>query len=210
MFSTSVIRRLAPSEEMFAQSQTFFACTVHLRGPVDVEAMGLAFDTLLQAHPVLAGHLDKRPDGLHDIVVDDLVPPGIWIEDVGGTASGVRLDQGAALANLRLKVGEGRADLTLYTHHCLTDAQHHLALLCELFTFYAGAVGSGYVEPVFAQPAPEPLEAVLESRGIRRRSGSGFERLMEAMFAYDPPLPDEARRAAIRPSRRWSPLPLAR
>ena len=39
MFSTSVIRKLAPSEEMFAQSQTFFGGTVHLRGPVDVDAM---------------------------------------------------------------------------------------------------------------------------------------------------------------------------
>jgi phenolphthiocerol/phthiocerol/phthiodiolone dimycocerosyl transferase len=194
MFSTSVIRKLAPSEEMFAQSQTYFACTVHLRGPVDVEAMRLAFDTLLQAHPVLAGHLDKRPDGLHHIVVDDLVHPGIWVEDVGGTGADVRLDQGAALANLRLKVAEGRADLTLYTHHCLTDAQHHLGLLWELFTLYADAVGRGYLEPVVAQPAPEPLEAVLESRGIRRQSRSGFERLMEAMFAYD--LPPSGRNAA--------------
>ena len=196
MFSTSVIRKLAPSEEMFAQSQTFFACTVHLRGPVDVEALGLAFDMLLQAHPVLAGHLDKRPDGLHDIVVDDLVHPGIWVADVDETALEVHLDQGAALANLRLKVGEGLADLTLYTHHCLTDAQHHLALLCELFTFYADAVGSGHVEAVFAQPAPEPLETVLESRGVRRQSRSGFERLMDSYeaehFAYD----EGARRVA--------------
>jgi phenolphthiocerol/phthiocerol/phthiodiolone dimycocerosyl transferase len=185
MFSTSVIRKLAPSEEMFAQSQTFFGGTVHLRGQLDVEAMRLAFDTLLQAHPVLAGHLDKRPDGLHHIVVDDLVHPGIWVEDVGGTPSNVRLDQNVTLANLRVKVAEGQADLTLYTHHCLTDGQHHVGLLWELFTFYAEAVGSGYVDPVLAQPAPAPLETVLESRGIRKQSRSGFERLTEAMFAYD-------------------------
>jgi len=83
MFSTSVIRKLAPSEEMFAQSQTFFACTVHLRGPVDVEALGLAFDMLLQAHAVLAGHLDKRPDGLHDIV------HGHGLDECGRSADGV-------------------------------------------------------------------------------------------------------------------------
>jgi hypothetical protein len=185
MFPTSVIRKLAPSEEMFAQSQTFFGGTVHLSGPVDVDAMSLAFDTLLRAHPVFAGHLEKGPDGLHHIAVDELLHQGIWVVDREGPSSRMRLDQGAALANLALKVADGGAELTLYTHHCLTDGQHHLGLLWELFTWYTDAVCTGSIEPVEAQPAPEPLEVVLEKRGIGKQSRSGFERLMEAMFAYE-------------------------
>jgi len=79
MFPTSVIRKLARSEEMFAQSQTYFGATVVMSGPVDVDAMSVAFDTLLQAHPVLAGHLERGPDGLHQIVVDDFMHPGLWV-----------------------------------------------------------------------------------------------------------------------------------
>ena len=76
---TSVIRKLARSEELFAQSQTFFGSTIQMSGAIDIDAMTVAFETLLQAHPVLAGHLERGPDGLHQIVVDDLVHPGIWV-----------------------------------------------------------------------------------------------------------------------------------
>jgi hypothetical protein len=188
MFSTSVIRKLAPSEEMFAQSQTFFGASVQLSGAVDVEAMSDAFDTLLQAHPVLAGHLERGSDGLHHIAVDDLLHPGIWVVGEGDLPSPrMRLDQGAALANLRLKLTDGRPELTLYTHHSLTDGQHNMRLLEELFSWYTDAVCTGRVEPVIAEPAPEPLEVLLEQRGIRKQSRSGFERFMPAMFAYELP-----------------------
>jgi phenolphthiocerol/phthiocerol/phthiodiolone dimycocerosyl transferase len=198
MFPASVIRKLAPSEEMFAQSQTFFGSTAQLNGPVDIDAMSVAFDTLLQAHPVLAGHLEQGPDGSHQIVVDDLVPSGISV--VGGEdrpssdTARMRLDQGTSLANLRLKINDGRAALTFCTHHSLTDGQHHLRLLWELFSWYTDAVCTGRVEPVIAEPAPEPLEVVLSERGIRKQSRSGFERLMSAMFAYD--LPPSTRNTA--------------
>ena len=52
---------------------------------------------------------------------------------------------------------------------------------------YTDAVCTGRVDPVIAEPAPEPLEVVLEQRGIRKQSRSGFERLMPAMFAYELP-----------------------
>jgi hypothetical protein len=143
MFPTSVIRRLAPSEEMFAQSQTFVGATVQLNGPVDSAAMSAAFDVLLQAHPVLAGHLETGPDGLHHIVVDDFLHPGIWT----GTTR-MRLDQTAALGNVRLVIGDGHAEVTLYTHHSLADAQHQFRLLEELFSFYTDLVCNGDTGPV--------------------------------------------------------------
>ncbi len=80
-FPTSVIRKLARSEEGFAQTKTFHGLTISLRGPVDADALSLAFDTLLQAHPVLAGHLEVGPDGRHQIVADDFAHPGIWVTD---------------------------------------------------------------------------------------------------------------------------------
>jgi hypothetical protein len=198
MFPASVVRKLARSEEMFAQSQTFIGGAVQLSGPVDVDAMSVAFDTLLQAHPVLAGHLEKGSDGLHQIVFDDFLHPGIWVVDAARTPSmdtaRMRLDQSVSLANLRLRIAEGRTGLTLYTHHSLTDAEHHGALLMELFCWYTELVRDGRVDPVVAQAAPEPLEVVLEQRGIRKQSRSGFERLMSAMFAFE--LPPSARISA--------------
>jgi len=197
-FPASVVRNLARSEEMFARSQTFFGGAVELNGAVDVDAMSVAFDTLLQAYPVLAGHLEEGPDGLHQIVVDDFLHPGIWLVDAERTPSAdtaaMRLDQRISLANLRLKVADGRSELTLYTHHSLTDGQHHAALLMELFSWYTDLVCAGRIDTVVVHEAPESLEAMLEHRGIGKQSRSGFERLLPAMFAYE--LPPSGRRTA--------------
>ena len=89
MFPAAVIRKLARSEEMFAQSQTYFGATVLLSGPVDIDAMSAAFEALLQAHPVLAGHLDRGPDGLHQIVADDYQHPGLWVTGGPGRPEGL-------------------------------------------------------------------------------------------------------------------------
>ena len=59
--------------------------------------MTVAFETLLQAHPVLAGHLERGPDGLHQIVVDDLVHPGIWVVEGEDGARRTRLDHTVSL-----------------------------------------------------------------------------------------------------------------
>ncbi len=63
MFTSSVIRKLARSEEIFAETDSFVGLGAHLRGPVDVDALSDAFDALLEAHPVLGGHLERSPDG---------------------------------------------------------------------------------------------------------------------------------------------------
>ena len=63
MFPSSGIRKLARSEEMFAETQNFVGLAAHVHGTVDVDALSEAFDALLQAHPVLNGHLEQLPDG---------------------------------------------------------------------------------------------------------------------------------------------------
>ena len=193
-WTSVVIRKLARSEEMFAQSRTFVGVTASLTGALDADAMAVAFDTLLQTHPVLAAHFERGPDDLHQLVADDFEHPGIWVVEKGIEEAAPRLNQGVALANLGLTLGEGRAAVTLYTHHSLADAQHQFSLLAELFSFYTDVVTTGSTGPVNAEPAPEPLEVLLEQRGIAKQQRSGLERLLRAMYAYE--LPPSPRRNA--------------
>ena len=195
MFPTSAVRKLARSEEMFAQSQTYFGATVLMTGAVDVDAMSAAFDALLQAHPVLAGHLEPGPDGLHHIVVDDFMHPGIWVTGgAGGPAAPtarMRLNQTVSLVNMRLHfVDDDHAELTLYSHHCMVDGQHQFGLLFELFSWYTDLVATGHIDPVVAQPVPKPLETLLAERGVDKQTRSGVERFLPAMYAYDLPPSD--------------------
>jgi hypothetical protein len=198
VFPTSVIRKLAPSEEWYAQSMTFGAITLQLSGQFDTDAMSDAFDALLESHPVLAGHLEKGSDGRHQIVTDDLLHPGIWVVDNDTSASsetsGIELDPGVSLINLMMRRIAGRTELTLCVHHSLADGHHAAALLFELFSRYTDVVCSGGAGPVSAQPAPESLEAVLERRGIRKIARSGLERFIPAMFAYELPPPRSTER----------------
>lgn len=187
-FPTSVIRKLARSEEGFAQTKTFHGLRIGLRGQVDADAVSLAFETLLQAHPVLAGHLEIGPDGRHQIVADDFAHPGVWLVDGDGASVGVQLDQHVAMVNVELKIGGDEAELTLYSHHSMADGAHQFRLLEELFSWYTDAVCTGTVEPIDPEPAPAPLEALLAERGIEKQRRSGLERLLPAMFAYDVPV----------------------
>lgn len=198
MFPGSVIRKLAHSEEVFAHNQTFFALAVQLSGPIDIDAMSDAFDAILQSHPIFAGHLEPSDDGRHQIVADDLLHPGIWVIRENGAPSataGMQLDQSQTLLNLRLKIDGEQCELTLYAHHSLADAHHVFGLLEELFSRYTDAVTTGDVGPITPQPAPEPLEQVLEKRGMNKKTRSGLERFMPVIFAYElpaiepPPLP---------------------
>ncbi|OIN77962.1 phthiocerol/phthiodiolone dimycocerosyl transferase [Mycobacterium malmoense] len=190
MFPGSVIRKLARSEEVFAVNETYFAFTVHVDGPVDIDAMSDAFDALLQRYPIFAGRLEKADDGRYQIVAEDFLHPGIWVVDEGSGASktdAVRLDQRQALLNLRLTIAGGRTEVTLYTHHSLADAHHAFTLLEELFSLYTNVVTTGDPGPVTPQPAPESLELLLEQRGVTKQQRSGLERFFPVMFAYDLP-----------------------
>ena len=199
MFPSSVIRVLAPSEEWYAQSMTFGAITVDLVGQFDTAAMSAAFDAMVEGRPALSGHLEKRSDGRHQIVTDDLLHPGISVLAPG--SPDIDLDPGVSLANLQVKAVDGRTEVTLYVHHSLADGHHQAALLFELFARYTAAVSNGSAGPVVMEPTPASLETVLEHRGIAKNSRSGLERFMPAMFAYDlgPPPPVDRRGAPTKP-----------
>jgi hypothetical protein len=75
-----------------------------------VGAISEAFDTLLRAHPVLAGQLEPAADGRHQLVADEYGHAGIWL---GGDQLP---DQSVALVNLRVKAGDDRSEVALYAH----------------------------------------------------------------------------------------------
>lgn len=186
MFGSTPIRYLSPSEEFYATGENFIGLVVTLRGPVDVGAMAEAFETLLRVHPAHAGHLEKGSDGRHQIMVDDYEHEGMWLEKAGDEA-GRQPNQSVALLNLRLRPGQERSELTLYTHHALADAHHQFALLEKLFGWYTDIVAGAGVGRVKAEPVPVALEDVLAQRGIGKLARFGLERFLPAIFAYELP-----------------------
>jgi phenolphthiocerol/phthiocerol/phthiodiolone dimycocerosyl transferase len=190
LFASSVIRKLARSEEMFAETHNFVGLGAQLKGPINIDALSEAFDALLEAHPVLAGHIERRPDGRHEIVADDLMHPGITVvetQDATSEVPPIRFDQSSSLVHLRLIIRDGVVQPTLYVHHSLADGHHQFSLIEELFSSYTDLVTTGKMRPVAVHPAPDSLEVVLANRGIEKQQRSGLERLMAAMFVYDLP-----------------------
>ena len=197
MFPSSVIRKLTRSEEMYAETHCFVGLGAHVKGPIDIDALSAAFDALLEAHPVLGGRLERGPDGRHQIVVDDLIHPGIDVvelDDPAAESPPIHLDQSESLVQLRLTIRGGQAEPTLYVQHSLADGHHEFSLIEELFSTYTELVTTGSSRPVTVHPAPDPLEVVLADRGVHKQNRSGLERFMPAMFAYD--LPPSRRAAA--------------
>lgn len=190
MFSSTVIRKLSRSEEMFAETQSFVGLGAQMRGPIDADALADAFDALLEAHPVLAGHLERDAEGRHHLAVDELEHPGIEVIELDGpNAQGppIHLDQSESLIQMRLTMRGDEAQPTLYVHHSLADGHHEFSLIEELFSYYTDLVCNGSIGPITAEPTPDALETVLAERGIEKQSRSGLERFWPALFAYDLP-----------------------
>lgn len=193
MFPGSVIRKLSRSEEVFAQYEVFTAVTVQLRGRVDADALSEAFDALVDAHPILASHLEQSPDGGWNLVSDDMMHAGIVVQEGPEGADGadgareIKLDQTQTLLNLRLTLHEDSSELTIFLHHSIADGHHGAGLFDELFSRYTDVVTTGDPGPVNPQPAPQPLEVMLELRGVKKLGMTGVERFLPVMFAYDLP-----------------------
>jgi phenolphthiocerol/phthiocerol/phthiodiolone dimycocerosyl transferase len=210
VFSTSVIRKLAPSEDFFAETHTFTSVTLDLKGPLDVAAMSTAFDLLLEVYPVYVGHVEKGADGRFQIVAaDDLMHPGIWlVEDGEELSPAFQLDQTETLINLLVKTGGDHSEVTLYVHHSLSDGTHIAGLALELFTRYTALVTTGDPGPVTPQSTPEPIETLLEARGIQKGQRSGLDRFIPAMFAHE--LPPRRATSAVIDYEHPVPVPVAR
>ncbi|MFT4041998.1 MAG: acyltransferase [Gordonia sp. (in: high G+C Gram-positive bacteria)] len=190
MSSASTIRKLAKSEEMFAETHNFVGLGAHLEGQIDVDALAEAFDTLLEVHPVLGAHLERAADGRWEFVVDDLMHPGLIVvrtDDPDAHIPPIDFDQTQHLVHLRIVICGNTVHPTLYVHHSLADGHHQFSLIEELFSYYTDLVTTGDLRPGRIEAAPSPLETVLAERGITKLRRSGLERFMTALFAYDLP-----------------------
>lgn len=190
MFPSSVIRKLANSEEMLAETEHFVGLGAHLKGPIDIDALSAAFDALLEAYPILCAHIERGPDGRHQLVTDDLLPAGLEVvelDDPAAEAPPPHFDQSESLVHLRLTIRDGQGHPTLYVHHSLADGHHMYFLIEELLAYYTELVSTGGIRPVTVHPTPQSLEAVLAERGIQKQKRSGVERFLPAVFAYDLP-----------------------
>lgn len=202
MFPSSVIRKLANSEEMLAETHNFVGLSARLEGPVDIDALSAAYDALIEARPVLTARLERGPDGRHQLVTDDLLPDGIDVVELDSSESEappIHFDQTESLVRFRVIVRDGQAQPTLYVHHSLADGHHMYSLVEELLSYYTDLVSTGGIRPVTVQPAPESIEAVLADRGIQKQKRSGIERFMPAMFAYELP-PSRRADTGIKPA----------
>lgn len=201
MFPSSVIRKLARSEEMFAETQNFVGLAADVSGPLDIDALSEAFDLLLQSHPVLGGHLERGTDGRYAIVLDDLEHEGIEVVELNGPDDRpppLIFDQSATLIHLRVTIGDGKSRAAIYIHHSLADGHHQFSLLEEFFASYTDLVTTGKTRPPSVHPAPDPLEKVLADRGVQKRERSGLERMLPALFAYELP-PSRRAPSAVNP-----------
>ena len=143
MFPSSVIRKLARSEEMLAETHNFVGLGAHVKGPIDIDALSAAYDALLEAHPVLTASLERGPDGRHQIVTDDLLPAGIEVvelDDPAAEGPPLHFDQSESLVHLRVTIRDGQAQPILYVHHSLADGHHMYSLVEELLSYYTDMV----------------------------------------------------------------------
>ena len=190
MFPSSVIRKLANSEEMLAETENFVGLGADVRGPIDIDVLEAAYEALLETRPYLTTRIERGPDGRHQLVIDDLVPEGIEVVELDDPAAEdppLYFNQSESLVHLRVTIRDGQAQPTLYVHHSLADGHHMYSLIEELLSFYTDLIGTGEIRRPGVQPVPESIEAVLAERGIHKQKRSGIERFMPAVFAYDLP-----------------------
>ena len=190
MFPSSVIRKLANSEEMLAETENFVGLGADVRGPIDIDVLEAAYEALLETRPYLTTRIERGPDGRHQLVIDDLVPEGIEVVELDDPAAEdppLYFNQSESLVHLRVTIRDGQAQPTLYVHHSLADGHHMFSLIEELLSFYTDLIGTGEIRRPGVQPVPESIEAVLAERGIHKQKRSGIERFMPAVFAYDLP-----------------------
>jgi phenolphthiocerol/phthiocerol/phthiodiolone dimycocerosyl transferase len=190
VFPSSVIRKLANSEEMLAETENFVGLSADVKGPVDIDALAAAYETLLEVRPYLTTRIERGSDGRHQLVADDLLPEGIEVvelDDPAAEGPPLYFDQTESLVHLRVTVRGGQAQPTLYVHHSLADGHHMYSLIEELLSFYTDLVSTGNIRRGPVQPVPASIETVLAERGIQKQNRSGIERFLPAVLAYDLP-----------------------
>lgn len=170
MTTATVIRPLAPSEEIFASSEVVVGYSMRLRGRLNLSALSVAFDTVLRAYPAFGARLEL--DGRRHILLESLGNTTQFTVTDGDPElllTGARLDQRTALAALCVVLDGERAGVTLVTHHSIADACHSLAVLADLWRCYTAAC-HGREPTLPLHGYPEAVEDLLLCRAIEKFS----------------------------------------
>lgn len=169
MTAATVIRPLAPSEQIYAFGEVFVGYCVRVSGRLDIAALTTAFDALVAAHPTLAAQL--VPDRVlgHTLVAAGPPETGLTVAegDPELLLTGADPDQRRALSTVCVVRGPDTTSVTLLAHHSIADAVHALALFEQLWTGYGVAAAGGTPRPP-ATPFPVAVEELLRTRGIRK------------------------------------------
>ncbi|WP_051407267.1 hypothetical protein [Nocardia sp. CNY236] len=169
MTAATVIRPLAPSEAIFANSEVLVGYSVRVTGRLDLTALAASFESLLRSHPVLGARLVEDDHGGHVLLESPGTPPEMSVADGDPEylLTGARLDQRRALGALCVVRDGDHAAVTLVTHHSIADASHSLEVFGELWSRYSDHT-HGRVRETTPGGFPRSIEDLLYERGVEK------------------------------------------
>ncbi|MBF6472156.1 MULTISPECIES: phthiocerol/phthiodiolone dimycocerosyl transferase family protein [Nocardia] len=169
MTAATVIRPLAPSEAIFANSEVLVGYSIRVDGRLDLAALSAAFEAVVRSRPILGARLEADGRGGHLLLEspDAAAEMTIAEGDPERLLTGARLDQRRALGSLCVVRDGAAAGVTLVTHHSVADAYHSLAVFDELWSCYTDLV-RGRPPELEPHGFPRSVEDLLRERGVRK------------------------------------------
>ncbi|MFE7744108.1 hypothetical protein [Nocardia sp. NPDC057455] len=169
MTAATVIRPLAPSEAIFANSEVLVGYSLRVAGRLDLAALAAAFEAVVRSRPILGAHLEPDGRGGHLLLESPEAAAELTVAegDPERLLTGARLDQRRALASLGVVRDGATAGVTLVTHHSVADACHSLAVFAELWSCYTDLVRRRPGE-LPQHGFPRSVEDLLHERGVRK------------------------------------------
>ncbi|MFD6161748.1 hypothetical protein ACFWF7_35735 [Nocardia sp. NPDC060256] len=169
---STVVRPLAPSEQMYAAAGVYVGYAVQVSGRLDLAALSAAYEAVVRAFPVLGARLEPSGEGGFLLMSSTGAAPEISVvdDDSGRLVIDQKFDQRVALSAVCVVRDRDTASVTLLTHHCVADAYHSLAVLAELWSCYTDVVAGRSPERA-VRPYPVSIEALLAERGIEKMAG---------------------------------------
>lgn len=186
MTTATVIRPLAPSEQIFAHGEVFVGYSARLTGRLDLVALTTAFEAVLHARPILTAVLDPGDGYGHTLLAAEAAEPPMTVVDGDPEQllTGVDLDQRRALCTLSVVRGTNSTAVTLFTHHSIADATHSLALFYDIWSCYRIACTGG-TPRLPDRGYPAPVEDLLTARGVTQFSADE----VDSSLASGPAIP---------------------
>ncbi|MFI9504380.1 hypothetical protein [Nocardia sp. NPDC052566] len=168
MTTTTVVRPLGPSEEIYALGEVYIAYIFRTSGRLDIPALNTALAAVVRAFPLLGARIEATPEGGHVFATPGAAPEVFVTDgDPERPLTGARLDQTMALVAVCVVRDGDTASVSLLTHHSSADAFYSLAVLDEFWSCYTDAVEGGHHEPP-RHPVPDTIETLLAARGIEK------------------------------------------